>query len=118
MKFTFGGEELTFQDPSQYPMTEPMEKVQAVDRAADGTLKVEALGVNIKTRTLHFENMSKQDHDGLKDWFDRVANGAANVFDFEDEFGVSYRCRITSPTFEFQLTFFELYAGDMTLEYV
>lgn len=118
MKFTYGIKELEFDDPSQYPTSEPIEKLQAMDRAADGTLQVESLGLNIKTRVLFFEGMSKLDYEGLKDWFDNVANGAVNKFEFKDEFNELYTVRIISSIFDFKLTSYELYTGTLELEYV
>ena len=116
MKFILDTNELEFDTPSQYPGVEPIEKIQAIDRAADGDIKVENFKVSIKSRTLTFTDLPKTVYDQLRFWFDVVSDGAANTFTFIDEEGLSQTVRITSNIYSFQQTSFQLYAGTITLE--
>jgi hypothetical protein len=118
MKFELGANVLTFELGGSYPEEKPLEKVQIVDRTAAGTLTGESLGVDFTQRRLIFEAMSKTDHDALKNWFDTIANGAENTFEFTDEASVVADVRIISPTFNFRQVTHQIYAGDMLLEYV
>lgn len=117
MKFDFGAFELQFQEGASYPAPRPIEKLQVVDRTAAGTLQIEKLGITLRRRVLTFIDMSKTDHDGLKDWFDNVANGAENTFTFIDERGFSGEVKIIDNVFDFEETDFELFSGSLTLEY-
>lgn len=118
MKFTLGINELVFDAGSNYPFTKPLEKVQALDRTASGKTEVERLGPSITTRTLFFADMSKDDYIGYSNWFDIIADGAVNEFEFTDEYGTVGNVIITSPRNSLIETSYELYGGTVALEYV
>ena len=118
MKFVLGTNELEFEDGADYPYSRPLAKVQALDRSASGKIDVEVLGPSIVTRTLVFVDMSKDDFQGYSNWFDVIADGAVNSFEFTDEYGVVGNVIITSPANSLRETSFELYGGTVTLEYV
>ena len=118
MKFTLGTNELVFDAGASYPYSRPLGKVQAMDRSASGKIDVEKLGPSITTRTLFFIDMSKNDFLGYSNWYDIIADGAVNEFEFTDEYGVVGNVIITSPANTIRETTFELYAGTVTLEYV
>ena len=118
MKFVLGTSELEFDAGADYPYSRPLEKVQALDRAASGKTEVEVLGPSITTRTLIFVDMSKDDFQGYSNWFDIIADGAVNEFEFTDEYGAVGNVIITSPSNSIRETSFELYGGTVTLEYV
>jgi hypothetical protein len=118
MKFELGLDTLTFELGGSFPEEKPFEKVQITDRTAGGTLTGETLGVDFTQRRLAWDAMTKTDHDGLKNWFDTISNGAENTFSFTDEANVTADVRIISPTFNFRQITHEIYAGDILLEYV
>lgn len=118
MRFYLGDNVLVFDDPSQYPGVSPLEKIQTIDRSADGSLHVEDFRTSIRGRELTFTNMSKADYEGLLNWFDNVANGAANSFYFEDEKGATNEVVISTNVYSFSETSYELYSGSLSLEYV
>jgi hypothetical protein len=118
MRFFTDTKEFIFDDPSQYPTSKPLQKRQITDRTADGDLQVENFNINVKTRTLNFVDMSKHDYDGLLEWFDNVADGAANTFSFEDEWGDISTMRIISNVYDFPETSYQRYSGSLILEHV
>ena len=118
MRFDFGAFELQFEEGGSYPATRPIEKQQIIDRTAAGELQTEELGRTLRRRTLNFVDMSKVDHDALENWFDNVANGAENAFDFTDERGFTGEVKFIDNTFDFQETDFELFSGSLTVEYI
>jgi len=118
MKFTSGVYELDFEDNAQYPATRELEKMQAVERGAEGTVHVETFGIRKQRRTLVFELMQQTDYDAFMNWFDNIADGAKNTFDFEDEKGNIGEVRFISTTLTMDETDFNSYSGKVVLEYV
>lgn len=117
MKFTFGSSQLVFLEGASYPATRDIEKLQVSDRTAAGISQTEELGITLRRRILSFVDMPKVDHDGMKDWFDNVVNGAQYAFDFEDERGFSGVVKFVENIFMAEETDFELFSVTMTLEY-
>jgi len=118
MKFELGADELIFENGADYSASRPLEKVQAIDRAATGKPEVEKLGPSISTRVLVFNEMSETDYLAFRNWFDNIADGAVNSFYFTDEKGDSGTVKITSNIYNFRETSYQLYAGSIVLEYV
>jgi len=118
MKFLLGGHVINFERGASYPASRPYEIMQTFDRVASGTFMVEDLGIDIETRQLNFVAMTKTDHDALHDWYVSVSVGAKNSFEFTDEVGRVGTVRIVSPSFIFREIAFELYEGQLILEYV
>ncbi len=112
------GVEFIFLHGADYPVSAPLEKIQALDRAESGKTEVEQLGPSIATRTIAFGKMCQTDYLGLKNWFDTIANGAVNSFTFEDELGVTGQVIIISNVYDFVEIRHEVYAGNLILEYV
>lgn len=117
-KFVKDANELQFSRGMQYPVSKPVEKIQATDRTASGALQVESLGLNIETRRLVFKNLPQTDYDDLVDWFNNIADGAANTFEYYDETGASMTVRIISKKLDFPQTYHEQYSGELLLEVV
>jgi len=117
LKFVLGGDILQFDEGASYPAPRPIEKLQVTDRSAGGELKIEILGIDINSRTLNFTDMLKTDHDNLKNWFDVIANGSENSFEFTDERGFVGTVVIRDTVFNFVENDFELFNGSITLEY-
>lgn len=92
-QFILGGNLLTFPRPPRYPVRMPRERIQAVDRTAGGALQVESLGGAIVRRPCTWANLSAAFIASLQNWFDVIANGAANAFTYIDEDEVSYSVR-------------------------
>lgn len=118
MKFVYGGSVLQFEEGASYPASRPIEKLQIADRTAGGTLQVEELGITFRRRTLNFVDMSKNDYEGLVDWFDNVSNGSQNDFEFIDERGFQGIVKIIDNVVDFIETDYELFSGSITLEYI
>jgi len=104
--FTLDAEEITFSKGVNYPVRAPREQVQAIDRTAAGTLEVESLGTLIKRLTVDFSNLTAADYAALLNWFDNVAQGAANAFTYTDQDGAGYLVRWVN-----QFNFSETKAG-------
>ncbi len=117
-KFVLDSNVLQFSRGMQYPVAKPMEKVQATDRTASGSLEVEDLGVNLSTRILIFKNLPLADYTALDNWFDNIANGAVNPFTYYDEDGASMTVVILTPKLDFQQTSYQKYSGELLLELV
>lgn len=100
-QFSLGTSVFTFSKPPNYPVRAPRERIQAVDRTAGGGLQVESLGAGINRRVMAFSNLPAADYAGLVNWFDVIANGAANAFTVTDEDGASYTARWMN-TFNFE----------------
>ena len=118
MKFTLNANILDFEHGADYPITATLEKVQALDRTDSGHTEVEQLGPSISTRVLSWSLMCYDDFLALKHWFDVVANGAVNSFEFEDELGFTGTVIITSNMYDFTEIRHQVHAGSLTLEYV
>jgi len=117
MKFIFGLSELNFVENASYPASRPIEKLQVSDRTAAGVMQSEELGITLRRRVLSFEDMSKVDHDNLKDWFDNIVNGSQFSFEFIDERNFSGIVKFVENVFDFTEVDFELFSGSITLEY-
>lgn len=117
MKFVYGSDVLQFEEGASYPAARPIEKLQVSDRTAAGTLQTEELGITLRRRVLNFFDMIKTDHDALRDWFDNIANGSENAFEYTDERGYVGTVKILDNTFDFQEDDFELFSGSLTVEY-
>lgn len=117
-KFVSGSYELQFTRGLRYPVSKPVERVQALDRSAGGTLQVEALGLAIKTRQLQFKNLPQADYDAVVNWFDNIAGGAANSFTYYDEDGAAMTVRILTPKLDFKETSLARFSGELMLELV
>ena len=92
-QFTLGASVLIFSKPPDYPVRAPRERIQAVDRTAGGSLQVESLGAGINRRLMDFSNLPAADHEAALNWFENIANGAANSFTVLDEDAVTYTAR-------------------------
>lgn len=117
LKFVYGVNTLQFEAGGDYPAKRTSEILQVQDRTAAGTLKVETLGVNIKTRTISFNLMSLSDYQNLFDWFENIVNGGAEIFEFTDEYGTVSNVRITDSILSFDETSLQRFSGSITLEY-
>lgn len=83
-KFSLGANLLVFSKGINYPVRAPLTRVQAIDRTAGGSLQVEALGAGIARLYLDFSNLTAADIAGAENWFNNIANGAANAFTYTD----------------------------------
>ena len=117
-RFVFDTHDLQFSRGLRYPVSKPKEKVQAIDRTANGRPVIETFGVDINTRVLTFKNLPLADYTALVDWFDTIANGAVNAFTYYDEDGVSMQVRILTPALDFQQTSYRKFSGELLLEVV
>lgn len=117
-KFELGANVLQFSRGIRYPVEKPHEKLQITDRTAGGSLQVEDLGVDIKTRLLVFKNLPQADYDALCTWFDTIANGALNPFTYYDEDGQAMTVRMLTSPFTFPETSHQRFAGELLLELV
>lgn len=117
-RFVLGADELQFTRGLRYPVAKPSKAVQAVDRTGAGTLQVETLGANIRTRVLIFKNMPMADYTALVNWFETIAQGAANPFTYYDEDENAMAVVIASPALEFPQTAYQRYSGSLLLEVV
>lgn len=118
LKFVLGANTLQFEEGASYPAPRPLEKIQVSDRTAAGTYKSENLGPTKNTRVLNFSDMLKTDHDNLKNWYDIIADGSINSFEFTDERGFVGEVIILDKVFNFTENDYELFGGSLTLEYV
>jgi len=118
MQFYLAPYTLVFEAGGDYPATRTHSVTQVQDRSAGGKIHVETLGVQIRTRVLHFNLMSKADYDSLVDWFLNIVNGGERDFEFTDEYGDSGNVKIIDSTLDFSETSLERYSGFITLEYV
>lgn len=99
--FTLGGNTFIFSKAPVYPIREPRERLQAMDRTAGGGLQVESLGAGIVRRRETWRNLTAADYAGLVNWFDVIANGAANAFIYTDTDGNAYTVRWVN-SFDFE----------------
>lgn len=117
-KFVLGANVLQFSRGLRFPVEKPHEKLQVTDRTAGGSLQVEDLGINIKTRLLVFKNLPQADYDALCNWFDVIANGAFNSFTYYDEDGQAMTVRMLTSPFNFPETSHQRFSGELLLELV
>lgn len=117
-KFVLGGNTLQFSRGIRFPVEKPHEKIQVVDRTAAGTLQIEELGVDIRTRRLIFKNLPQADYDALVSWYDTIAAGAFNPFTYYDEDGVTMIVRMLTNPLNFAETSHQRFAGELLLEVV
>lgn len=117
MKFVYNQFTLQFTEGASYPAPRPIEKMQVTDRLASGKFKSAILGPDIEARVLIFQDMLKVDHDALKNWYVNIVNGTEKTFEFTDERGLVGNVRFTDTKFEFVEDDFELFSGQLTVEY-
>ena len=118
MRFDAGSNSIQFEAGGDYPAKRKHEIMQVTDRTAAGTLQVETLGIQLKTRTISFKLMSLIDYTALVDWFLNVVNGGETTFDFTDEYGDVGEVRITDSVLDFSETSLNRFSGSIKLEYV
>lgn len=118
MRFDLAPDSLQFIAGGDYPAKRSDNISQVQDRTAAGSLRVETLGVQIRTRVLDFNLMSKTDYLALRDWFLNTVNGGSLIFTFTDEYGDSGLVRIVTSDLDFSETSLERYSGSIKLEYV
>ena len=117
-KFVLGGNTLQFSRGIRFPVAKPHEKLQVTDRTAGGSLQIEELGIDIRTRRLVFRNLPQADYDALCTWYDTIAAGALNNFTYFDEDGVSMTVRMLTNPLDFQETAHQRFAGELLLEVI
>lgn len=118
MRFDLAPHSFIFEAGGEYPAGRKDKINQVVDRSAGGKLHVETLGVKEKRRVIIFNLMSKNDYNGLLNWFLNVSNGAENSFSFTDEYGDTGTVKILDDEIDFNEVSFEAYSGQITLEYI
>jgi len=118
LKFELAPNTLQFTAGGGYPGKRKYKVHQIQDRTGGGTLQVETLGVQVRTRVLSFVMMSKTDYDALIDWFLNTVNGGMYTFDFTDEYGDTAEVIITDQELDFDEVSMRRYTGSLTLEYV
>jgi len=117
-RFDLGAYSLVFTNGIQLPSSEPINKSQAIDRTAGGTLRREDLGVTWRRRELNFRGITKAKYIELETWFDIRADGAKNSFTYTDETGATMTVVIVSPTLDFKETRNGFLDGDLVLEVI
>ena len=118
MRFDLAHHSLVFEAGADYPATRTNRVFQVQDRSAGGNLRVETLGVQVRTRVLNFNLMSKTDYDNLIDWFLNIVNAGEKDFEFTDEYGDTNTVKIIDNILDFGETSLERYSGTLALEYV
>lgn len=116
MRFYTDTEEYVFKDNSQYPAHRPVTMMQVKDKSAGGVTHIETYALPVPLRILTFALMGHEDYQGSYNWFMNVANGMANIFNFEDERGAIFTVRFNSPTFSLREISYLRYAGSLPLE--
>lgn len=117
-KFVLGGNTLQFSRGIRYPVEKPHEKLQVIDRTAGGSLQIEELGIDIRTRRLIFRNLPQADYDALCTWYDTIGDGSLNSFTYYDEDGNTMTVRMLTNPLNFAETFNQRFAGELLLEVV
>ena len=118
MRFYTDFNQLVFENPSQYPKTEPYELQQVRERSAAGTIHVETFAAPLRSRTLSFQSMSEVDYQGLLDWYINKVNGMADEFTFEDEVNKAFKVKFSDRTINFKQVRFNRWQGNITLEII
>lgn len=118
MRFYTDFNQYVFENPAQYPKTEPYELQQIRERSAGGTLHVETFAGPLRNRVLSFSAMSEVDYQGLLDWYVNKVNGMAEEFTFEDEFNKAFKVRFTDRTINFKQIRFNRWQGNINLEII
>lgn len=118
VKFELGSDTLQFEVSKSFPDSNPIRKIQIKDRTASGKLRVEDLGVAIYTKNLNLISITKNDYDGLVDWFENKANGAVNSFTYYDQYGATFTVRMINDTLDITQIGVNRYSGEITLEVV
>jgi hypothetical protein len=113
--FTLGGNVLTLTSGLKFPIRSPLEAVQTTDRTAAGDLQVESFGFKRQRFELRFRNQPAAEHAALKNWFDTIANGAANAFTYTDPDAADHLVRLLTNPFNFEETA-SGYTGTLLLE--
>ncbi len=117
MRFDLGGDSLVFEAGGDYPANRKLKAIQIKDRTAAGSLRVESLGIYVRTRVLTFNLMQSTDYNALLYWFRYVVNGADKTFTFTDEYGDTGQVKIVTDELSFEETSIRSYSGMVTLEY-
>lgn len=118
VKFELGANVLQFEVSKSYPDSNPIEKAQVLDRTATGVLRVETFGITIRTKKLNLINITKNDYDGLIDWFDNISNGAANSFTYYDQDSSTHTVRMLNNICDITQVGVNRYNGEIILEVV
>ena len=118
LRFSLTPYELNFEHGSEYPTSNSSELVQAQDRTAGGTLRVETLGVTIRRQTIVFTQMPLIDYEALVDWYLNICKGAEEVFDYTNEYGDTFPVRLVSGSIVFTEEYLDIYSGSIVLEFV
>ena len=116
MRFFTDYNQFIFENPSQYPKSEPYQLQQIRERSAAGTIHVETYASPIRNRLLNFDLMSDDDYAGLLDWYINKVNGMAETFTFEDELGKAFTVRFSDPSIGFRQVSYGRWAGRINLE--
>jgi len=117
--FTSGANSFVFIDTVALPTRRPLEKIQARDRTAAGSLQVEDLGVSsIRSFPLTIMGLSASEMSALETWWDTIANGSLNEFTYSDENGTSYQVLWVSDKLAFVEVDSGIYNGEIMLEVV
>lgn len=117
-KFELGTNVLQFSRGLKYPLDKPHEKAQVTDRAADGSLQREDLGVDIRRRLLVFRNLPQVDFDQLNNWYDNICNGVEHEFTYFDEKGQSMQVLLLTNPLRFPESYQGRFSGTLELEVV
>lgn len=116
--FTLGASTFTSSQNPEYPLSQPIEKIQSVDRTASGLIRTEDYEITIKRFPLSWSSMPKTDYDNLRNWFDQIANGSANQFVYTDIDGLDHDVFISDKIFDFPRVDTNQYSGTINLEEV
>lgn len=118
-KFILGGATLEFTGGIQLPGRRPLEKIQARDRTAAGSLQVEDLGVPaIRRFPLVIRGIDAAMMAGIEDWWANKADGGLNQFTYSDEDGTEYTVLWVDDLLDFTQIEPDIYEGEINLEVV
>jgi hypothetical protein len=118
-KFTLGAATLEFTGGIQLPGRRPLEKIQARDRTAAGSLQVEDLGVaSIRRFPLVIRGIDSAKMAELETWWNTIAEGGLNSFTYSDEEGVDYTVLWTDDQLDFTQLEPDIFEGEINLEVV
>jgi len=118
LKFMYGAHTLQFTHGSEYPSQNNNKIVQVKDRSAGGSLKVETLGINIRSLSLVFEHLPADDYHALVNWYYNISVGAMVSFQMVDEYGELLTVKIVSDEIAFEETYLGTWVGVVDLEVV
>lgn len=100
VKFKLDTIEINLQNP-QRENALSLKRFQAQGRSAGGKLYVYEKGIRVQTVALSFNELRQDEKNALEDFYQDVADGGLNIFQYTDHKGITWDAQFLNPSLEF-----------------